>query len=243
MTSTNILTVKNVSVQYAALNALNDISFSIKRGQILGLIGPNGSGKTTLLNSICGFATLKTGSIYFVNTDISNIPAYSRTQMGLGRSFQIGQLFESMTVLDNVLTAAFCHYNRRNEAQAWAFTCLERVGLMERSKDTAQNLNLASRKRLELAKALAVKPRLLLLDEVMAGLNPAALAEMMELILSLTLDGTAIILIEHIMQAIVALADQVIVLAQGKVIAEGTPDYITQHSKVLEAYLGEAIHD
>ncbi len=156
----------------------------------------------------------------------------------MGRTFhQIERPFEGLTVLENVLTPAFLRFPGRRDAEAWAEECLTRGGLIDRRRQLSAELNLA-RRRLELAKALAVRPRVLFLDEIMAGLNPPALAEMIEFVLSLTQDGTAILMIEHIMQAVVELSDHIIVLAFGKKIAEGTPEVVTSNPLVIEAYLG-----
>ncbi len=236
--SLSILQAERVSVRFGGLTAVDDVSFRLERGKILGLIGPNGAGKTTLFNALTGYVPLSSGRVTYLGGDVSRSPPFARTRKGMGRTFQIERPFEGLTVLENVLIPAFLRFPGRSDAEAWAEECLERVGLADRRKQLSSELNLARRRRLELAKALAVKPRVLFLDEIMAGLNPPALTEMIEFVLSLTLDGTAILMVEHIMQAVVALSDHIIVLAFGKKIAEGTPEVVTSSPLVIEAYLG-----
>ncbi len=233
-----ILQADGVSVRFGGLTAVDEVSLELWRGKILGLIGPNGAGKTTLFNALTGYAPLSGGRVLYLGHDISTLPPFERTRRGLGRTFQIERPFEGLTVLENVLIPAFLRFPGRRDAEAWAEECLTRVGLIDRRNQLSAELNLARRRRLELAKALAVKPRVLFLDEIMAGLNPPALAEMIEFVLSLTQDGTAILMVEHIMQAVIELSDHIIVLAFGKKIAEGTPDVVTSNPLVIEAYLG-----
>lgn len=236
--SLSILQAEHVSVRFGGLTAVDDVSFRLERGKVLGLIGPNGAGKTTLFNALTGYVPLSSGRVTYLGSDVSRSPPFERTRNGMGRTFQIERPFEGLTVLENVLIPAFLRFSGRGDAEAWAEECLERVGLADRRKQLSSELNLARRRRLELAKALAVRPRVLFLDEIMAGLNPPALTEMIEFVLSLTLDGTAILMVEHIMQAVVALSDHIIVLAFGKKIAEGTPEVVTSNPLVIEAYLG-----
>ena len=231
--SLSILQAERVSVRFGGLTAVDDVSFRLERGKILGLIGPNGAGKTTLFNALTGYVPLSSGRVTYLGSDVSRSPPFERTRKGMGRTFQIERPFEGLTVLENVLIPAFLRFPGRSDAEAWAEECLA-----DRRKQLSSELNLARRRRLELAKALAVKPRVLFLDEIMAGLNPPALTEMIEFVLSLTLDGTAILMVEHIMQAVVALSDHIIVLAFGKKIAEGTPEVVTSSPLVIEAYLG-----
>ena len=233
-----ILHAEGVSVRFGGLTAVDEVSLELGRGKILGLIGPNGAGKTTLFNALTGYAPLSAGRVVYLGHDVTRLPPFERTRRGMGRTFQIERPFEGLTVLENVLIPAFLRFPGRRDAEAWAEECLTRVGLIDRRNQLSAELNLARRRRLELAKALAVKPRVLFLDEIMAGLNPPALAEMIEFVLSLTQDGTAILMVEHIMQAVIELSDHIIVLAFGKKIAEGTPEVVTSNPLVIEAYLG-----
>lgn len=236
--STTLLQADGVSVRFGGLTAVDNVSLTLGRGKILGLIGPNGAGKTTLFNALTGYAPLSGGRVTYLGRDVTRAPAFERTRRGMGRTFQIERPFEGLTVLENVLIPAFLRFPERRDAEAWAGECLERVGLADRRNQPSADLNLARRRRLELAKALAVRPRVLFLDELMAGLNPPALAEMIEFVLSLTQDGTAVLMVEHIMQAVVELSDHIVVLALGKTIAEGTPEQVTSNPLVIEAYLG-----
>lgn len=236
--SNKALAASGITVRFGGLLAVNNVSLDLARGKILGLIGPNGAGKTTLFNALTGYAPMSQGQVSLLGQDISRLPPFERSRRGIGRTFQIERPFAGLTVLENVLVPAFLKHNTRADAESWALECLERVGLADRSKQPSADLNLARRRRLELAKALAVQPRVLFLDEIMAGLNPPALAEMIEFVLSLTRDGTAILMVEHIMQAIVELSDHIIVLASGEKIAEGTAAAVTSNPKVIEAYLG-----
>ena len=234
----SILRADGIRVQFGGVTAVDDVSLDLERGKILGLIGPNGAGKTTLFNALTGYAPLSSGKVTYLGRDITRMSPFERTRKGMGRTFQIERPFEGLSVLENVLIPAFLRFPARRDAEDWAEECLTRVGLIDRRNQLSAELNLARRRRLELAKALALKPRVLFLDELMAGLNPPALAEMIEFVLSLTQDGTAILMVEHIMQAVIELSDHIIVLAFGKKIAEGTPEAVTSNPLVIEAYLG-----
>lgn len=234
----NVLRADGITVKFGGVTAVNNVSLSLGSGEILGLIGPNGAGKTTLFNAVTGFAPMHSGKISLLDKDITALPAFKRTRLGFGRTFQTERPFEELTVLENVLIAAFLTVKRRSEAERLAMSVLEQVGLADRAHQPALDLNLARRRRLELAKALAVKPKVIFLDEIMAGLNPPALREMIIFVRSLSAQGLAVLMVEHIMEAIIELSDHVIVLASGEKIAEGTPQQVTSNERVIEAYLG-----
>jgi len=233
-----VLRADNIKVQFGGLVAVNDVSLALNQGQILGLIGPNGAGKSTLFNAITGFAPIAAGRVTFMEHDVTRLPPYVRTRLGMGRTFQTERPYEEMTVLENVLVAAFLKHARRNAAEDVARAALERVGLADRAGQLTTDLNLARLRRLELARALALQPRILFLDEIMAGLNPPALKEMIALLRTLTATGVSIVMVEHIMEAIIQLADHVIVLASGNKIAEGAATDVIHDENVIEAYLG-----
>jgi branched-chain amino acid transport system ATP-binding protein len=234
----NVLRADGITVKFGGVTAVNNVSLSLGSGEILGLIGPNGAGKTTLFNAVTGFAPMHSGRITLLDKDVTALPAFKRTRLGFGRTFQTERPFEELTVLENVLIAAFLTVRRRSEAERLAMSVLEQVGLADRAHQPALDLNLARRRRLELAKALAVKPKVIFLDEIMAGLNPPALREMIIFVRSLSAQGLAVLMVEHIMEAIIELSDHVIVLASGEKIAEGTPQQVTSNERVIEAYLG-----
>lgn len=233
------LKAEGVTVKFGGVVAVNDVSLDVPEGDVLGLIGPNGAGKTTLFNALTGFVPLDAGTINLGGRDITDLPPYARTRAGMGRTFQTERPFEELTLLENVLIAAFLKEPKRKKAEHLAMQVLEQVGLADRYDQPALDLNLARRRRLELAKALAVKPSVLFLDEMMAGLNPPALREMISFVRELTENKVTIVMVEHIMEAIIELSDHVIVMADGSVIAEGRPNEVIKDPKVVAAYLGE----
>lgn len=233
-----VLKADNIKVQYGGVIAVNNVSVSLHEGEVLGLIGPNGAGKSTLFNAITGFTPINEGSVRFFDRDVTSLPAYERTRIGMGRTFQTERPYEDLTVMENVLVAAFLRNPKRKDAERVAISSLEQVGLSDRAHQLSSDLNLARLRRLELAKALALEPKVLFLDEIMAGLNPPALKDMIVFLRSLTATGISIVMVEHIMEAIIELSDHVVVLASGNKIAEGSAKEVISNEKVIEAYLG-----
>ena len=233
-----VLKADNIKAQFGGLIAVNNVSVSLKEGEVLGLIGPNGAGKSTLFNAITGFAPVSQGHVKFYEQDVTHLPPYLRTRLGMGRTFQTERPYEDLTVLENVLVAAFLKNPKRKDAERVALSALEKVGLSDRAHQLSSDLNLARLRRLELAKALALEPKVLFLDEIMAGLNPPALKQMIDFVRSLTATGISVVMVEHIMQAIIELSDHVVVLASGNKIAEGSAQEVINNEQVIEAYLG-----
>ena len=233
-----LMEVKSVTKRFGGLAALSDVSFNIEEGAIIGIIGPNGAGKTTLFNCICGLLDITDGDVVFCGESVKGLPPYKMADKGIARAFQIVKPFGNMTTLQNVMVGAFCKTDHYAEAEKLAMEALRKVGLESRANVMAKHLNLGQRKRLEIAKALATQPRLLLLDEVMAGLTPPEVKDMVEVIRDINRSGVTILLIEHIMKAVVSLCEKVIVLHHGEKIAEGTPEQVMNDPYVMEVYLG-----
>lgn len=237
---TVLLELKSVSRQFGGLNAVNDVSFQVNQGEILGLIGPNGAGKTTLINLITGVHPATSGSIVFDGQDITKMRAHQIARKGLARTFQVVQPFPKMTVLENVATGALFAGGAAGlkDAFAQARQHLEFTGLGDSVDKLASTLTLAKRKRLELAKGLAMRPRLLMLDEVNAGLNSMEIDDALRMIRTIAERGVTIIIIEHLMKVMLSTAQRIVALHYGQLIANGVPDAVLRNPRVIEAYLG-----
>ena len=233
-----LLAVDNISRHFGGLLAVDKVSFQINPGQITALIGPNGAGKTTLFSIISGFLPPDEGRIVYDGADVTAEPPYKLARRGIARTFQIVQPFPGLTVRENIAVGAHLRQGSRAAALRAADHVARSVGLGAQCEAPAATLTVAGSKRLELARALAIAPRLLLLDEVLAGLNPSEIRDMVPVIRGLACTGMAILMTEHVMQAVMSLAEQVFVLAEGRIIARGTPAEVAADRRVIEAYLG-----
>jgi ABC-type branched-subunit amino acid transport system ATPase component len=233
-----MLEVRGLSKSFGGLKAVDQASLDVRQGEIVGLIGPNGAGKTTLFAAIAGFHAPDAGRVAFEDKDITGLAPHRICAAGMVRTFQITQPFAKISVRENIMVGAYFRTADRKLAEREAEAVAGIVGMTGQLDQMGADLTVAGRKRLELARALATGPRLLLLDEVMAGLNPTEITEIVQVIREIRASGVTILLIEHVMQAVTSLAERVYVLNQGRMIAEGTPAAIADNPEVIEAYLG-----
>jgi branched-chain amino acid transport system ATP-binding protein len=238
-----MLKVNGLTKIFGGLRAVDNASLEVGAGQIVSLIGPNGAGKTTLFASIAGFHKIDQGQVELLGQNIVGLAVHEIARRGMVRTFQITQPFAKLTVLENIAVGAFQQYADKNQAHHHARLIAEKVGMSGMLDQPASELTVAGRKRLELARALATGPKLLLLDEVMAGLNPQEIVEIIDLIRSIRDSGVTILLIEHVMHAVMSLSEYIYVLSYGKVIAHGKPQEVVRNREVIEAYLGRGAAD
>ncbi len=238
MSAAPILRCMGITKRFGGLVAVDNASLDVEAGSITGLIGPNGAGKTTFFTVIAGFAEPTSGQVIFKREDITELTAHRRAEIGIARTFQIVQPFAGLSVRENIAVGAYLRHAGRHEALGRAEDIANRLGLGPMLDQSAGDLTVAGRKRLELARALATEPSLLLLDEVLAGLNPSEIRDMIPVVRAIRDTGVTILIVEHVMQAVMQLCDTVAVLAQGRMIAQGRPAEVASNPHVIEAYLG-----
>lgn len=238
-----IVTVEHIGKSFKGLRALHDVSFTVEPGEVLGIIGPNGAGKTTLFNCMAGLFPPTTGTVHYEGQNVTGWSDARLARAGMVRTFQLMRPFGSMTVLENVAVAAAARGESEREAEEEGWEILQRVGLAQYATRTSKDLPTAGLKRLELARALALHPRVLMLDEVLAGLVPTERQPVIDLLLTIRDEGTTLLFVEHVMAAVMALSDRVLVLNQGETLAFGTPQEVTSNAEVIEAYLGDEVSD
>src|ERR1700688_4072966 len=236
------LVIKGLSKRFGGLRAVQDVSFTVQENETVGLIGPNGAGKTTSFNLITGLHRPDSGSVLAYGREIVGLKPHDVCALGMARTFQVAKPFGAMTVLDNVMTGAFLRDRHVATAREKALEAIDFVGLAAREKTAAKDLTTIDQRRLEMARALATQPRILLLDEVMAGLNPSEIDQAVALVGKLSQRGLTIVIVEHVMRAIMAVARHIVVLDHGQKIAEGTPKEIVENPEVVRAYLGSYVH-
>ena len=236
------LVIKGLSKRFGGLRAVQDVSFSVKENETLALIGPNGAGKTTSFHLITGFHRADSGSVLAFGQEIVGLKPHDVCALGLARTFQVAKPFGAMTVLANVMTGAFLRDRHVAAAREAARDAIDFVGLSARANTAAKDLTTIDQRRLEMARALATQPKILLLDEVMAGLNPAEIDQAVALVGKLSARGLTIVIVEHVMRAIMAVAKHIVVLDHGQKIAEGSPKEIVENPEVIRAYLGSYVH-
>ena len=234
-----LLDARNVTMAFGAFKAVDDVSITVSAGEVLGLIGPNGAGKSTFFNCLTGDLSATAGTILFDGQDVTRMTPEQRATLGIARTFQVPLTFESMSVLDNVMIGAFLRYPGAAAARNRAREVIDYVGLGPVAAAPARSLGTPGRKRLEIARALACEPKVLLLDEAMAGLTPTEIRTAIELVRRIHGLGITLVVVEHIMEVIMSLADRVVVFHQGREIARGTSREVTSNERVIEAYLGK----
>lgn len=237
-----ILNIDSITMKFGSLVANENVSFTIHENEIVSLIGPNGAGKTTLFNCITGFYKPFSGKVTYNDRDITGFTSYQICKLGITRTFQIVKTLKEMSVEENIMTGAFLHTGKKKEAQKIAEEVMELTDLNKKRSILGASLTIVDKKRVEIARALATRPKILMLDECMAGLNQTEIKDVMKLCIKLKESGLSLLIVEHIMEAIMPISDNIVVLNAGKKIAEGTPSEIADNENVIKAYLGDKYH-